>query len=80
MLAWSGWRDCTGFLFSGSVVVGAVRLKWWGVCGPSFFSFFPLCCQLLWRAVVCGRILFFYIDFLLGYILVLYAVSYVMSY
>ncbi len=38
MLAWSGWRDCTGFLFPGSVVVGAVRLKWWGG-GLAFFHF-----------------------------------------
>ena len=47
-----------GFSFSGSVVVGAVRLKWWGG-GPSFFSFSSLCCQLFWRAVVCGRAPFF---------------------
>ncbi len=31
------------FLFSGSVVVGAVRLKWWG-CGLAFFSFSLFCC------------------------------------
>ncbi len=47
------------FLSSGSVVVGTVLLKWWGV---SFFSFSSVCCQLSWRAVVCGRILFFYIG------------------
>ncbi len=51
-----------GFSFSGSVVVGAVRLKWWGG-GPSFFSFSSLCCQLSWRAVDCGRVLFLYIGF-----------------
>ena len=61
-----------GFPFSGSVAVGAVRLKWWGG-GPSFFSFSSLCCQLSWRAVVCGRILFFYLDFLFGYILLRFA-------
>ena len=43
MLAWSGWRDCTGFFFSGSVVVGAVRLKWWGG-GLAFFLFSLFCC------------------------------------
>ncbi len=48
------------FLFSGSVVAGTVRLKWWG--GGLFFSFSSVCCQLSWRAVVCGRILFFYIG------------------
>jgi hypothetical protein len=31
--------------------------------GLSFFSFSSVCCQLSWRAVVCGRILFFYIGF-----------------
>ncbi len=50
------------FLFSGSVVVGKVRLKWWGG-GPSFFSLSSVCCQLSWRAVVCGRTPFFYSDF-----------------
>ncbi len=51
-----------GFSLPGSVVVGTVRLKWWG-CGPSFFSLSSVCCQLSWRAVVCGRTLFFYSDF-----------------
>ncbi len=50
------------FFFSGSVVAGTVQLKWWGVV-PSFFSLSSVCCQLSWRAVVCGRILFFYICF-----------------
>jgi len=31
------------FFFSGSVVVGAVRLKWWGG-GLAFFSFSLFCC------------------------------------
>ncbi len=43
--------------------MGTVRLKWWGG-GPSFFSLSSVSCQLSWRAVVCGRTLFFYIDFL----------------
>jgi hypothetical protein len=30
VLAWGGWRGCTGFLLLGSVEVGMVRLKWWG--------------------------------------------------
>ncbi len=55
VLAWSGWRDCTGFLFSGFVVVGTVRLKWWGG-GMAFFSFFLFCCWLSWCTVACGRI------------------------
>ncbi len=51
------------FLFSGSVVVGVVRLKWLGGVVRFFKSFSSLCCQLFWRAVVCGRAPFFYIDF-----------------
>ncbi len=66
------------FFFFFFVVVGAVRLKWWGG-GPSFLLFSLLYCQLLWRAVVCGRAPFFYIDFLLGYILIRFAVSYFIS-
>ena len=27
-LAWSGWRDCTDFIFYASVVAGTVQLKW----------------------------------------------------
>jgi hypothetical protein len=52
VLAWSGWRDCIGFFFSGFVVVGAVRLKWWGVVWLSFhFLYFAvalLVCGCLW--------------------------------
>ncbi len=66
------------FPFSGSVVAGTVRLKWWGG-GPFFLSFSSLCCQLFWHAVVCGRAPFFFIDFLLGYILIRFAVSYFIS-
>ncbi len=44
-LSWSGWRDCKDFLFSGYVVAGTVRLKWWG-CG--LFSFqFSVCFSFL---------------------------------
>jgi hypothetical protein len=44
-------------------------------CGPSVFSFFPLCCQLLWRAVVCGRILFSVILIFFGkYVVVFFSV------
>jgi hypothetical protein len=39
VLAWSGWRDCSGFLYSGVVVVGAVWVKWWGG-GLALFSFY----------------------------------------
>ena len=39
MLAWSGWRDCSGFLYSGVVVVGAVWVKWWGGGLALFFHF-----------------------------------------
>ncbi len=45
------------FPLSGSVVAGTVRLKWWGGWSV-FFSISLVCC----RAVVCGRILFFYIG------------------
>ncbi len=65
------------YLFSGSVVVGTVRLKWWGG-GLSFFSFSSVCCQLSWRAVVCGRILFFYFGFRWLYSGI-FAVSYFIS-
>ncbi len=41
VLAWGGWRGCTGFLLLGSVVVGTVRLKWWGG-GPIFLAVFSL--------------------------------------
>ncbi len=43
--------------FSSLALLGTVRLKWWG--GGLFFSNSLVCC----RAVVCGRILFFYIGF-----------------
>ncbi len=67
------------FLFFGSVVAGTVRVKWWGG-GLSFFSFSSVCCQLSWRAVVCGRIFVLLYRFVLfGYILVLFAVSYFTS-
>ncbi len=73
-LSWSGWRDCTDFSLvwfccSGYGTVEMVRVS------SVFLIIFSLCCQLFWRAVVCGRAPFFYIDFLLGYILVLFAVS-----
>ncbi len=72
VLAWSRWRGCTGF-FLGSVEVGMVRLKYWGV-GLFLFSFFS-CFLLFWRAVVCGMspflkvvlfgtILVFLVDFI----------------
>jgi hypothetical protein len=66
VLAWSGWRDCTGFLFSGSVVVGAVRLKCWEVVWLSFhFLYFAGSYPGVWLSVVgfCSSILVF-----LGYI------------
>ncbi len=72
MLAWSGWRDCTGFLFSGSVVVGAVRLKWWGLVWLSFHFLYFAVSSLGVRLSVVG-FLFFYLDFLFGYILLRFA-------
>ncbi len=46
------WLCCSGY--------GTVEMVGGGL---SFFSFSSVCCQLSWRAVVCGRILFFYIGF-----------------
>ncbi len=42
------------FLFSGSVVAGMVRLKWW--TGVLFFIFFYFVVSSFWRLDVCGRI------------------------
>jgi len=39
VLAWSGWRDCSGFLYSGVVVVGAVWVNGGGVVWLFFFHF-----------------------------------------
>ena len=42
------------FFLLGSVVVGTVRLKWWGaVVRFSWPS--SVCCLLSWQVVVCGR-------------------------
>ncbi len=49
------------FSVSGSVLVGAVQLKWWG--GAVFnFSLSLVCCQVPWRVDMRGRdiALFFY--------------------
>ena len=52
-----GWRDYTGFFFfSGSVVAGTVRLKWWRG-DMSFPSFSSLFCHFFWWLDVCGKIL-----------------------
>ncbi len=61
------------FLFSGSVVAGTVRLKWWGG-GPFSFQFLQFAVVRLSAVGFCSSILVF-----LGYILVLYAVSYFIS-
>ncbi len=47
------WLCCSG--------CGTIEMVRGG--GPSFLLFSSLCFQLFWRAVVCGRILFFYIGF-----------------
>ncbi len=62
MLAWSGWRDCSGFLYPGAVVVGAVRLKLWGVVWLFFFLDFTVNSPGGWLSVVgfCSSILVFF--------------------
>ncbi len=62
-------------LFSGSVVVGTVRLKWWGG-GPSSFFFLQFAVSSLGvRLSVVRLSSFILIFFLFGYILVVSVVS-----
>jgi hypothetical protein len=47
--------------FSGSILAGTVRLKWWG-CAVISFSFSLVSCHFCWRVDMRGRViaLFFY--------------------
>ncbi len=51
------------YRFSGSVVAGTVRLKWWR--GGPFFLLSSVCCQFSWWLDVCGKnFCVIYSDFL----------------
>ncbi len=55
VLAWGGWRGCTGFFFSGALLWW-VRYDWNSGGGVVRFSLPSLvCCPLSRQAVVCGR-------------------------
>ncbi len=77
--SWIGWRDCTGFSLFRLSCSGCGTIEMVGGVVLLFLLFSSLCCQLFWRADVCGRAPFFYIEFLLGYIIIRFAVSYFVS-
>jgi hypothetical protein len=64
------------FFIFGSVVVGTVRLKWWGVVVRLSFHFLQFAVSSLGVRLSVVGLRFFYIDFLLGYILARFAVWY----
>ena len=64
-LAWSGWRDCTGFSFC-LAVLWRVRYGWNGGGGGHFLLLSLVCCQFSWRFNVCGRIFVLYSSISFG--------------